>query len=201
MSCDINIYATKSNTRDRLDLSVGDNSLKQHTHTVVSKNNVETITHIIFYSIITPFSRHFVYFQSNEATCHHCVSNAIVIKLFSCIISIPFCVAEKMANSSVEYTIGGVKIHFPCKAYPSQLAMMNSVSRPVPLQKPNHLLSYTVPVYVRLKWYVLTIVCTFSSDCTRAELRAALFAGESHRKWEKLSLVVFRSGLAASSHQ
>ena len=33
-----------------------------------------------------------------------------------------------MATSSVEYTIGGVKIHFPCKAYPSQLAMMNSVS-------------------------------------------------------------------------
>ncbi|XP_008306906.1 Fanconi anemia group J protein isoform X3 [Cynoglossus semilaevis] len=34
-----------------------------------------------------------------------------------------------MANSSVEYTIGGVKIHFPCKAYPSQLAMMNSIVR------------------------------------------------------------------------
>lgn len=33
-----------------------------------------------------------------------------------------------MATSAVEYTIGGVKIHFPCKAYPSQLAMMNSVS-------------------------------------------------------------------------
>lgn len=33
-----------------------------------------------------------------------------------------------MAASPVEYTIGGVKIHFPCKAYPSQLAMMNSVS-------------------------------------------------------------------------
>lgn len=35
---------------------------------------------------------------------------------------------QKMAKSSVEYTIGGVKIDFPCKAYPSQLAMMNSVS-------------------------------------------------------------------------
>ncbi|XP_072249263.1 Fanconi anemia group J protein [Leuresthes tenuis] len=34
-----------------------------------------------------------------------------------------------MATSSVEYTIGGVKIHFPCKAYPSQLAMMNSIVR------------------------------------------------------------------------
>uniref|UniRef100_A0A673B8E6 DNA 5'-3' helicase n=1 Tax=Sphaeramia orbicularis TaxID=375764 RepID=A0A673B8E6_9TELE len=34
-----------------------------------------------------------------------------------------------MAASSVEYTIGGVKIHFPCKAYPSQLAMMNSIVR------------------------------------------------------------------------
>ncbi|XP_037631188.1 Fanconi anemia group J protein isoform X2 [Sebastes umbrosus] len=34
-----------------------------------------------------------------------------------------------MASSSVEYTIGGVKIHFPCKAYPSQLAMMNSIVR------------------------------------------------------------------------
>ncbi|KAG7479203.1 Fanconi anemia group J isoform X1 [Solea senegalensis] len=34
-----------------------------------------------------------------------------------------------MATSSVEYTIGGVKIHFPCKAYPSQLAMMNSIIR------------------------------------------------------------------------
>ncbi|XP_070762033.1 Fanconi anemia group J protein [Enoplosus armatus] len=29
----------------------------------------------------------------------------------------------------MEYTIGGVKIHFPCKAYPSQLAMMNSIVR------------------------------------------------------------------------
>ncbi|KAI1893387.1 hypothetical protein AGOR_G00123210 [Albula goreensis] len=34
-----------------------------------------------------------------------------------------------MATPSVEYTIGGVKIHFPCKAYPSQLAMMNSIVR------------------------------------------------------------------------
>ncbi|XP_030257122.1 Fanconi anemia group J protein isoform X7 [Sparus aurata] len=34
-----------------------------------------------------------------------------------------------MATSAVEYTIGGVKIHFPCKAYPSQLAMMNSIIR------------------------------------------------------------------------
>ncbi|XP_042270894.1 Fanconi anemia group J protein isoform X2 [Thunnus maccoyii] len=34
-----------------------------------------------------------------------------------------------MAASSVEYTIGGVKINFPCKAYPSQLAMMNSIIR------------------------------------------------------------------------
>uniref|UniRef100_A0AAQ6IIN2 DNA 5'-3' helicase n=1 Tax=Anabas testudineus TaxID=64144 RepID=A0AAQ6IIN2_ANATE len=31
--------------------------------------------------------------------------------------------------AGVEYTIGGVKIHFPCKAYPSQLAMMNSIVR------------------------------------------------------------------------
>ncbi|XP_032401150.1 Fanconi anemia group J protein isoform X1 [Xiphophorus hellerii] len=31
--------------------------------------------------------------------------------------------------SPVEYTIGGVKVHFPCKAYPSQLAMMNSIIR------------------------------------------------------------------------
>uniref|UniRef100_A0A096M053 BRCA1 interacting helicase 1 n=1 Tax=Poecilia formosa TaxID=48698 RepID=A0A096M053_POEFO len=31
--------------------------------------------------------------------------------------------------SPVEYTIGGVKVHFPCKAYPSQLAMMNSIMR------------------------------------------------------------------------
>ncbi len=35
---------------------------------------------------------------------------------------------RNMATSPVEYTIGGVTIHFPCKAYPSQLAMMNSVS-------------------------------------------------------------------------
>ncbi|KAJ8358971.1 hypothetical protein SKAU_G00154960 [Synaphobranchus kaupii] len=34
-----------------------------------------------------------------------------------------------MASPSVEYTIGGVKINFPCKAYPSQLAMMNSIVR------------------------------------------------------------------------
>ncbi|XP_070685220.1 Fanconi anemia group J protein [Pempheris klunzingeri] len=33
------------------------------------------------------------------------------------------------ATPPVEYTIGGVKIHFPCKAYPSQLAMMNSIIR------------------------------------------------------------------------
>ncbi|XP_061537619.1 Fanconi anemia group J protein isoform X1 [Phycodurus eques] len=34
-----------------------------------------------------------------------------------------------MTASSVEYTIGGVRIQFPCKAYPSQLAMMNSIIR------------------------------------------------------------------------
>lgn len=34
---------------------------------------------------------------------------------------------HRMAAAPVEYTIGGVKINFPCKAYPSQLAMMNSV--------------------------------------------------------------------------
>ncbi|XP_016084750.1 Fanconi anemia group J protein-like [Sinocyclocheilus grahami] len=34
-----------------------------------------------------------------------------------------------MAAAPVEYTIGGVKINFPCKAYPSQLAMMNSIIR------------------------------------------------------------------------
>lgn len=34
-----------------------------------------------------------------------------------------------MASSRATYTIGGVKIHFPCKAYPSQLAMMNSIIR------------------------------------------------------------------------
>ncbi|XP_013884842.1 Fanconi anemia group J protein homolog [Austrofundulus limnaeus] len=32
-------------------------------------------------------------------------------------------------SSPVDYTIGGVKIQFPCKAYPSQLAMMNSIIR------------------------------------------------------------------------
>ncbi|XP_029373323.1 Fanconi anemia group J protein isoform X2 [Echeneis naucrates] len=34
-----------------------------------------------------------------------------------------------MAASPVEYTIGGVKVQFPCKAYPSQLSMMNSIIR------------------------------------------------------------------------
>ncbi|XP_028662891.2 Fanconi anemia group J protein isoform X1 [Erpetoichthys calabaricus] len=35
-----------------------------------------------------------------------------------------------MASSvASEYTIGGIKIVFPCKAYPSQLAMMNSIVR------------------------------------------------------------------------
>ncbi|XP_070826529.1 Fanconi anemia group J protein [Chaetodon trifascialis] len=34
-----------------------------------------------------------------------------------------------MATPAVKYTIGGVKINFPCKAYPSQLAMMNSIIR------------------------------------------------------------------------
>ncbi|XP_075760829.1 Fanconi anemia group J protein [Pelodiscus sinensis] len=32
-----------------------------------------------------------------------------------------------MSSVASEYTIGGVKINFPCKAYPSQLAMMNSI--------------------------------------------------------------------------
>uniref|UniRef100_A0AAQ4PJC3 DNA 5'-3' helicase n=1 Tax=Gasterosteus aculeatus aculeatus TaxID=481459 RepID=A0AAQ4PJC3_GASAC len=32
-----------------------------------------------------------------------------------------------MASSPVEYMVGGVEIHFPCKAYPSQLSMMNSI--------------------------------------------------------------------------
>ncbi|XP_070591400.1 Fanconi anemia group J protein isoform X2 [Erythrolamprus reginae] len=32
-----------------------------------------------------------------------------------------------MALQTSEYTIGGVKILFPCKAYPSQLAMMNAI--------------------------------------------------------------------------
>ncbi|XP_045442357.1 Fanconi anemia group J protein isoform X4 [Pipistrellus kuhlii] len=32
-----------------------------------------------------------------------------------------------MSSEWSEYTIGGVKINFPCKAYPSQLAMMNSI--------------------------------------------------------------------------
>ncbi|KAL4647191.1 Fanconi anemia group J protein [Arapaima gigas] len=36
---------------------------------------------------------------------------------------------DAMAAAAVEYTIGGVKIQFPCKAYPSQLAMMNSIVR------------------------------------------------------------------------
>ncbi|XP_074079656.1 Fanconi anemia group J protein [Macrotis lagotis] len=34
-----------------------------------------------------------------------------------------------MSSTLSEYIIGGVKIHFPCKAYPSQLAMMNSIVR------------------------------------------------------------------------
>ncbi|XP_027623577.1 Fanconi anemia group J protein [Tupaia chinensis] len=34
-----------------------------------------------------------------------------------------------MSSMWSEYTIGGVKISFPCKAYPSQLAMMNSIVR------------------------------------------------------------------------
>ncbi|XP_059721778.1 Fanconi anemia group J protein isoform X3 [Haemorhous mexicanus] len=32
-----------------------------------------------------------------------------------------------MPSDGAEYTIGGVKILFPCKAYPSQLAMMNAI--------------------------------------------------------------------------
>ncbi|XP_063258912.1 Fanconi anemia group J protein isoform X2 [Prinia subflava] len=32
-----------------------------------------------------------------------------------------------MPSDRAEYTIGGVKILFPCKAYPSQLAMMNAI--------------------------------------------------------------------------
>ncbi|KAJ7427201.1 hypothetical protein BTVI_01785 [Pitangus sulphuratus] len=37
-----------------------------------------------------------------------------------------------MSSEGAEYTIGGVKILFPCKAYPSQLAMMNASSGPCP---------------------------------------------------------------------
>ncbi|XP_006983290.1 Fanconi anemia group J protein [Peromyscus maniculatus bairdii] len=33
------------------------------------------------------------------------------------------------SSMSSEYTIGGVKINFPCKAYPAQLAMMSSIVR------------------------------------------------------------------------
>ncbi|KAG5836755.1 hypothetical protein ANANG_G00231930 [Anguilla anguilla] len=44
-------------------------------------------------------------------------------------VSTVVCPAVTMAAPSVEYTIGGVKIGFPCKAYPSQLAMMNSIVR------------------------------------------------------------------------
>ncbi|XP_067306671.1 Fanconi anemia group J protein isoform X2 [Pseudorasbora parva] len=36
---------------------------------------------------------------------------------------------HRMAAAPVNYTIGGVNINFPCKAYPSQLAMMNSIIR------------------------------------------------------------------------
>lgn len=32
-----------------------------------------------------------------------------------------------MSSDVSQYTIGGVKIMFPCKAYPSQLAMMNAI--------------------------------------------------------------------------
>ena len=35
-----------------------------------------------------------------------------------------------MANSALSphtYTMSQVKVHFPCKAYPSQLAMMNNI--------------------------------------------------------------------------
>lgn len=34
-----------------------------------------------------------------------------------------------MSSVLSDYTIGGVKIHFPCRAYPAQLAMMNSIVR------------------------------------------------------------------------
>lgn len=37
-----------------------------------------------------------------------------------------------MANSALSphtYTMSQVKVHFPCKAYPSQLAMMNNIIR------------------------------------------------------------------------
>ncbi|XP_036926063.1 Fanconi anemia group J protein [Sturnira hondurensis] len=34
-----------------------------------------------------------------------------------------------MSSAWSEYTIGGVRINFPCKAYPSQLAMMNAIVR------------------------------------------------------------------------
>ncbi|XP_041436852.1 BRCA1 interacting helicase 1 L homeolog isoform X2 [Xenopus laevis] len=37
--------------------------------------------------------------------------------------------SDKMSSVLSEYTIGGVKILFPCRAYPSQLAMMNSIMR------------------------------------------------------------------------
>lgn len=45
----------------------------------------------------------------------------------------------------------------------------------------------------------LTGISPLSADHTRAEHRAALSVGESHRKWKELGLAVLHSGLAAGS--
>ena len=39
------------------------------------------------------------------------------------------CVISAMMDNSQEYTMNRVKIHFPHKAYPSQVAMMNQIVR------------------------------------------------------------------------
>ena len=36
--------------------------------------------------------------------------------------------ASSQSSVGHSYTIGGVKVQFPCKAYPSQLSMMDKVS-------------------------------------------------------------------------
>ena len=38
-----------------------------------------------------------------------------------------------------QYKISGITVDFPCKAYPSQIAMMNKVSRNSMCQKKGHI--------------------------------------------------------------
>uniref|UniRef100_A0A673JUJ2 DNA 5'-3' helicase n=1 Tax=Sinocyclocheilus rhinocerous TaxID=307959 RepID=A0A673JUJ2_9TELE len=81
-----------------------------------------------------------------------------------------------MAAAPVEYTIGGVKINFPCKAYPSQLAMMNSIIRGLNngqhclLESPTGSGKSLALLCSALAWQQEQLAGTSSADCKKPEV-------------------------------